>query len=73
MWLQGGPGASSLFGLFVINGPLQVYENLTLDERDVTWNKNYSMLYVDNPVGAGKHTVKHELSDLMPVFLLKTV
>ncbi|XP_060078674.1 probable serine carboxypeptidase CPVL [Ylistrum balloti] len=53
MWLQGGPGGSSLFGLFVENGPLMVNQNLKLMERNITWNKKYSMLYVDNPVGTG--------------------
>ena len=28
LWLQGGPGAPSMFGLFLINGPFYVTENL---------------------------------------------
>ncbi|XP_033761785.1 probable serine carboxypeptidase CPVL [Pecten maximus] len=53
LWLQGGPGGSSLFGLFVENGPLTVDKSLNLTEKKITWNRKYSMLYVDNPVGTG--------------------
>jgi len=53
LWLQGGPGGSSLFGLFVENGPYTIDENLNLLKKPVTWNDKYSMLYIDNPVGTG--------------------
>lgn len=53
LWLQGGPGGSSLFGLFVENGPIMVDKNFKLKNKNVTWNSKYSMLYIDNPVGTG--------------------
>ncbi|GAM28682.1 hypothetical protein SAMD00019534_118580 [Acytostelium subglobosum LB1] len=53
LWLQGGPGGSSLFGLFVENGPYSILDNLTMVPKNVTWNSEYHMLYVDNPVGTG--------------------
>lgn len=53
IWLQGGPGGSSLFGLFAENGPFSIDENLELVHRPTTWNKEYGMLFIDNPVGAG--------------------
>ncbi|XP_069770185.1 probable serine carboxypeptidase CPVL [Narcine bancroftii] len=53
LWLQGGPGGSSLFGLFVEHGPYVVTKNLTLEARKVPWTSKYSMLYIDNPVGTG--------------------
>ncbi|XP_045683966.1 probable serine carboxypeptidase CPVL isoform X2 [Phyllostomus hastatus] len=53
VWLQGGPGSSSLFGLFMENGPFAVTKNLTLYLRDFAWTSTLSMLYIDNPVGAG--------------------
>lgn len=52
LW-QGGPGGSSLFGLFVEHGPFAVLESLELVPRNQTWNRHYGMLYIDNPVGAG--------------------
>ncbi|KAM4689636.1 putative serine carboxypeptidase CPVL [Discoglossus pictus] len=53
LWLQGGPGGTSMFGLFVEHGPYVVNENLTLSERKFSWTSKYSMLYIDNPVGTG--------------------
>lgn len=53
MWLQGGPGASSLFGLFTENGPFEVNANLTLTKRQFSWHLNHHLIYIDNPVGTG--------------------
>lgn len=53
LWLQGGPGGSSLFGLFVENGPYLVTKDIKLMKKPITWNSKYSMLYIDNPVGTG--------------------
>uniref|UniRef100_G3NZR7 Probable serine carboxypeptidase CPVL n=1 Tax=Gasterosteus aculeatus aculeatus TaxID=481459 RepID=G3NZR7_GASAC len=53
LWLQGGPGATSVFGLFVENGPYVVYKNMTVGLRDYAWTSRYSVLYIDNPVGTG--------------------
>ena len=50
VWLQGGPGGSSLFGLFNENGPLMVDFSGQVSLRKVTWNTDYHMLYIDNPV-----------------------
>ncbi|XP_041363466.1 retinoid-inducible serine carboxypeptidase-like [Gigantopelta aegis] len=50
MWLQGGPGGSSTgFGNFGEIGPLDV----KLNARNNTWLSVASLLFVDNPVGAG--------------------
>jgi vitellogenic carboxypeptidase-like protein len=53
LWLQGGPGGSSLFGLLVENGPFGVDKNLQLFPRKFSWNAKYNVLYIDNPVGTG--------------------
>ena len=53
IWLQGGPGGSSLFGLFSEMGPYSLSDQLSLVPRPYTWNEKYSMLFIDNPVGAG--------------------
>lgn len=53
LWLQGGPGASSLYGLFNENGPFSVQRKHGLKLREYTWVKSHSVLYIDNPVGTG--------------------
>lgn len=53
LWLQGGPGATSLFGLFAENGPFQVDDNLNVALRDLSWHKDHNVIYIDQPVGTG--------------------
>ena len=69
IWLQGGPGASSLFGLLELHGPIQaVGFNPTLAvPNNYTWNRQVNMIYIDNPIGAGElyfygETLKHALN-----------
>lgn len=52
LWLQGGPGASSLFGLFTENGPFQ-FDGDKLKIREYRWNRKLNLIYIDNPVGTG--------------------
>jgi len=55
LWLNGGPGFSSLFGLFNENGPFFVStENFpNLIPNNYSWNLDYGMVFIDNPVGTG--------------------
>nr|XP_014278748.2 venom serine carboxypeptidase-like [Halyomorpha halys] len=53
LWLQGGPGGSSLFGLFCENGAFSVDQNYILKERQYYWSKLFNVIYIDNPVGTG--------------------
>ncbi|XP_063238456.1 venom serine carboxypeptidase-like [Bacillus rossius redtenbacheri] len=54
VWLQGGPGASSLYGLFMEVGPFFVSEDgESLIRNPYSWHKNHSIVFIDNPVGTG--------------------
>ncbi|XP_072762771.1 venom serine carboxypeptidase-like [Anoplolepis gracilipes] len=53
LWLQGGPGASSMIGLFLENGPFIVTVNETLKMREYSWTLTHNVIYIDNPVGTG--------------------
>ncbi|KAG0417552.1 hypothetical protein HPB47_005525 [Ixodes persulcatus] len=54
LWLQGGPGVSSLLGLLVENGPLEFSPgDSSAVFRPLTWARSMSMVYVDQPVGTG--------------------
>lgn len=54
LWLNGGPGASSLTGFLLEKlGPLSVTLNSTLVDNPDRLTKNYHVLVFDNPVGSG--------------------
>jgi len=55
LWLNGGPGFSSLFGMFNEIGPFYVStDNFpALEALPFTWNKDYNLVFMDNPVGVG--------------------
>ncbi|KAA6410377.1 MAG: serine carboxypeptidase [Lasallia pustulata] len=54
IWLNGGPGCSSLDGLTSENGPLAFYANLTVpNENPYSWTKLANVVYIDQPVGTG--------------------
>ncbi|GAY61901.1 hypothetical protein CUMW_213580 [Citrus unshiu] len=54
LWLNGGPGCSSLgFGAFMEHGPFQPGENGQLLKNEYSWNLASNMLYVESPIGVG--------------------
>lgn len=53
LWLQGGPGVSSLYGLFTENGPFWVDSDMKVHPRNYSWHLNHHLIYIDNPVGTG--------------------
>ena len=53
LWLQGGPGATSLIGLFAENGPFKPKSKSGVTVRKYSWTAVASVLYIDNPVGTG--------------------
>jgi carboxypeptidase C (cathepsin A) len=54
LWLNGGPGCSSMIGLFQENGPCQFYNNASTPSLNpYSWNEYANMLYVDEPIGTG--------------------
>jgi len=69
IWLNGGPGYSSLSGLFIENGPFRLIKNnyndkWTIQHNEHSWHKAPSyLLYVDQPVGTGLSYVSNDEND----------
>ena len=53
LWLNGGPGASSLLGAFTENGPYSIQLNGSITNNPFSWHHEANMLYLDSPVGTG--------------------
>lgn len=53
LWVQGGPGASSMMSLFEAVGPLTYNDEDGLGRRQYSWNFKNNLLFIDQPVGTG--------------------
>lgn len=61
LWLNGGPGASSLIGLLTENGPFVLNDDSIVNTTNVpqlirnpyTWSKNANVLFLESPKGVG--------------------
>jgi carboxypeptidase C (cathepsin A) len=69
LWLNGGPGCSSLDGFFYEHGPFEInpsnYSQLTL--REYRWSSIANTLYIEAPVGVGfsyaDRTTEYRITD----------
>jgi carboxypeptidase C (cathepsin A) len=53
LWLNGGPGAASLYGFFMENGPFMVNKEGVLSERQYAWTTHANYWVIDQPAGVG--------------------
>ncbi|EPS35383.1 hypothetical protein H072_11220 [Dactylellina haptotyla CBS 200.50] len=54
LWLNGGPGCSSMLGLFTVLGPSLLDPKIGgLKRNPYSWNNNASILFLDQPVNTG--------------------
>ena len=56
LWLNGGPGCSSLDGLVYEHGPFRIDDSTTpptLYPFDFSWSKLANVIYLESPVGVG--------------------
>lgn len=69
IWLNGGPGCSSMDGAMMEVGPYRVMDNGTLEYNKGSWDEFANLLFVDQPVGTGFSYVqtKDYLHDLEPL------
>lgn len=53
LWLNGGPGCSSMTGLFFELGPASIGKDLKPKYNPYSWNSNASVIFLDQPINVG--------------------
>ncbi|RHY29895.1 hypothetical protein DYB32_004766 [Aphanomyces invadans] len=53
LWLNGGPGCSSLGGFFNELGPFVVESDLSVKRNPYAWNRKANVVFLDSPAGVG--------------------
>jgi len=53
LWLNGGPGCSSMTGLFFELGPSSLGPELKPIHNPYSWNNNANVIFLEQPVGVG--------------------
>ncbi|KAJ7062145.1 alpha/beta-hydrolase [Mycena amicta] len=56
IWLNGGPGTSSMLGLMVENGPIEVTGTYSIVANNLSLSKLADTFWIDQPVGTGYST-----------------
>ena len=74
IWLNGGPGCSSLMGAWMGIGPFRFQNANKIIENNGSWHMFANLLFVEQPVGTGfsyidKNSSIHELGEMADHFL----
>ncbi|OSD08204.1 alpha/beta-hydrolase [Trametes coccinea BRFM310] len=56
IWLNGGPGSSSMLGLTSENGPIHINSDFSASQNNFSWDRLVDYFWVDQPVGVGFST-----------------
>ncbi|KAF2117868.1 pheromone-processing carboxypeptidase KEX1 [Lophiotrema nucula] len=75
IWLNGGPGCSSMDGALMEIGPYRVGDGGKLSYNNGSWDEFANLLFVDQPVGTGFSYVNtdsylHELDQMKDHFMI---
>ncbi|KAM5441795.1 Cell death protease [Microsporum ferrugineum] len=75
IWLNGGPGCSSMDGALMEVGPYRLKDDHSLVYNEGSWDEFANLLFVDQPVGTGFSYVStdsyvHELGPMADQFII---